>query len=196
MVFSLQHRIARYPGFRQTTCCLGSIAGSSSHHQVSCIHTTMSSQVFAFVIMHFAAVTSSSSISRWNRYSYLSRRCVLRGSSKGRPQSPTRCCHSIAKLQSFIVNSSSNHDPNAIPVSSQCITTMLPEHRQNITTMLPEHRQNITTVLPPLHHNIIQTIKHIAKLVLEPPPSVSEASSRHRQPVVSVSSIHRQRIFT
>lgn len=185
MFFSLQHRIARYPGFRQTTCCLGSIAGSSSHHQVSCIHTTMSSQVFAFVIMHFAAVTSSSSISRWNRYSYLSRRCVLRGSSKGRPQSPTRCCHSIAKLQSFIVNSSSNHDPNAIPVSSQCITTML-----------PEHRQNITTVLPPLHHNIIQTIKHIAKLVLEPPPSVSEASSRHRQPVVSVSSIHRQRIFT
>lgn len=105
-------------------------------------------------------------------------------------QGPTTCCRSITKLQSFIVHSSSNHILNAIPVSSlyhRCITNVSSKSCQNTA-------KNFTTVLSLLHRSIIQTTKHIAKPVSEPPPISVEALSRHRQPVVSISSIHRQRI--
>ena len=150
MFFSLQHRIARYPGLRQTARCLGSIAESSSHRQVSCIHTTMSSQVFAFVIMHFAAVTSSSSISRWNRYSYLSRRCVLRGSSKGPRRVVLRVppdvvtaspsfSHSLSTLRQITIRTQFQYLRSASPLCCQNIvrTSPLYCHRFITTSSKP-----------------------------------------------------------
>ena len=151
------------------------------------------------VVVHFTTITGSSSTSRWRvtrvpisspvsppLVSSLCSQRVLAVSSRDL-QGPITCCRNIAKLQSFIVHSSSNHVLNAIPVSSlfrRCITNVSSKSCQNTA-------KYFTTVLLPLHRSIIQTTKHIAKLVSEPPPISVEALSR---PVVSISSIHRQRI--
>ena len=151
------------------------------------------------VVVHFTTITGSSSTSRWRvtrvpisspvsppLVSSLCSQRVLAVSSRDL-QGPITCCRNIAKLQSFIVHSSSNHVLNAIPVSSlfrRCITNVSSKSCQNTA-------KYFTTVLLPLHRSIIQTTKHIAKPVSEPPPISVEALSR---PVVSISSIHRQRI--
>ena len=157
------------------------------------------SQALALVVVHFTTITGSSSTSRWRvtrvpisspvsppLVSSLCSQRVLAVSSRDL-QGPITCCRNIAKLQSFIVHSSSNHVLNAIPVSSlfrRCITNVSSKSCQNTA-------KYFTTVLLPLHRSIIQTTKHIAKPVSEPPPISVEALSR---PVVSISSIHRQRI--
>ena len=133
------------------------------------------------VVVHFTTITGSSSTSRWRvtrvpisspvsppLVSSLCSQRVLAVSSRDL-QGPITCCRNIAKLQSFIVHSSSNHVLNAIPVSSlfrRCITNVSSKSCQN-------------------------TAKYFTKPVSEPPPISVEALSR---PVVSISSIHRQRI--
>ena len=115
-------------------------------------------------------------------------RCVLVVSSKGL-QGLTTCCRNIAELQSFLVHSSSITPRMQFQFPHRIFDVSRMYHHSLAKTPPEFHHCTVTALSQ--HHPDHQA--HCQTGVRAAPISV-EGLSRHRQTVVSVSSIHRQRI--
>lgn len=140
-------------------------------------------------------ITGSSSISRWRvtrapisspvsppLVSSLCSQRVLAVFSGGL-QGPITCCRNIARLQSFIVHSSSNHVLYAIPVSSL--------YRRCITNVSSKSCQNTARTSPLYCYRFITASSRPLSTLSDPCPSHLHAQLKGCQDIVNQSLVYR-----